>query len=275
MLKPLVKWAGGKRQLLRSIVPMLPETFERYIEPFAGGCALLVELYNRGMLKQGIISDVNGELVNLYRVVKGDPADLIEYIKAENFSNDKKSYYDYRAKFNSIRGGGDHRTERAGIFLYLNRLGYNGLWRVNSSGDFNVPFGRYVNPSMPEEKQIFEFSSMLSRVEIYNLDFSSVCGMARKDDLVYLDPPYLPVSKSSSFTSYSRNGFPLSEQERLYGVCETLNLRGVKFIFNNSYTETIAEMYSKFNRKRVRSSRMINRNADSRKGHFDLIGSNF
>lgn len=275
VLKPLVKWAGGKRQLLPSILKMLPESFETYIEPFAGGCALLVGIYNLGKLKHAVISDLNEELINLYAVVKNDPEALIAEIDGMSFTNDSNSYYLCRDRFNALLGQASFSRERAALFLYLNRHGYNGLWRVNGSGKFNVPFGRYSHPLMPAPDHIREFSAMLSSVDIYSGDFTRTCRIASGGDLVYLDPPYFPVSITSNFTGYSRGGFSMDQQSRLRTECEDMDRRGVKFIFNNSCAPEISKLYDKFFRYRVPSTRMINRNSDGRMGHYDLLGSNF
>ena len=258
-----------------AILPMVPGTFENYIEPFAGGCALLVELYNLGRIRHAIISDLNGELINLYTVVRNSPGKLISEIAALPFGNSSISYYSARERFNGILGLRDSMIERAALFLYHNRHGYNGLWRVNSSGRFNVPFGRYRNPAMPDPDHITAFSRMLSLVDIYNCDFAGTCSKASAGDLVYLDPPYYPISSTSSFTAYSSGGFPFSEQKRLRDECVEIGKRGAMIIFNNSWSPEISSLYSEFYSVKIPASRIINRNPEGRSGHFDLLGSNF
>ena len=275
MLRPILKWAGGKRQLMPAILPMIPSTFENYIEPFAGGCALLVELYNLGRIRHAIISDLNGELINLYTVVRNSPGRLIDEIAALPFGNSSISYYSARERFNDILGLGDSMIERATLFLYLNRHGYNGLWRVNASGKFNVPFGRYRNPAMPDQERIMAFSRMLSLVDIYNCDFADTCSKASAGDLVYLDPPYFPLSSTSNFTAYSSGGFPYTEQKRLRDECVEIGKRGARIIFNNSWSPEISSLYSEFYSVKIPASRIINSNPEGRSGHFDLLGSNF
>ena len=159
-----------------AILPMVPGTFENYIEPFAGGCALLVELYNLGRIRHAIISDLNGELINLYTVVRNSPGKLISEIAALPFGNSSISYYSARERFNGILGLRDSMIERAALFLYLNRHGYNGLWRVNSSGKFNVPFGRYRNPAMPDPDHITAFSRMLFAVSVTGMKIQLLGG---------------------------------------------------------------------------------------------------
>ncbi|MCL4359108.1 MAG: DNA adenine methylase [Candidatus Thermoplasmatota archaeon] len=258
-----------------AILPMIPATFENYIEPFAGGCALLVELYNLGRIRHAIISDLNGELINLYTVVRNSPGRLIDEIAALPFGNSSISYYSARERFNDILGLGDSMIERATLFLYLNRHGYNGLWRVNASGKFNVPFGRYRNPAMPGPEHIMAFSRMLSLVDIYNCDFADTCSKASAGDLVYLDPPYFPLSSTSNFTAYSSGGFPYTEQKRLRDECVEIGKRGARIIFNNSWSPEISSLYEEFFSVKIASTRMINSNSGRRSGHFDLLGSNF
>ncbi|MHB1708595.1 MAG: DNA adenine methylase [Thermoplasmataceae archaeon] len=274
-LRPILKWAGGKRQLIPAILPMIPSTFENYIEPFAGGCALLVELYNLGRIRHAIISDLNGELTNLYKIVRNDPRRLLDEIAALPFGNSSISYYSARERFNDILGTSDSMIERAALFLYLNRHGYNGLWRVNASGRFNVPFGRYRNPAMPDPEHIMAFSRMLALTDIYNCDFAETCGKASAGDLVYLDPPYFPLSGTSNFTAYSSGGFPFSEQERLRDECVKIGKRDAMIIFNNSWSPEISSLYREFYSVKIPASRMINSNPERRSGHFDLLGSNF
>ncbi|MEM0155345.1 MAG: Dam family site-specific DNA-(adenine-N6)-methyltransferase [Thermoplasmataceae archaeon] len=275
MLKPLLKWAGGKRQLMPSILPMIPARFRNYLEPFAGGCALLVELYNMRRITHAVISDINEELINVYRVVKRNPGKITDEIECLPYGNSRDSYYSARERFNLILGDKGSTIERAALFIYLNRHGYNGLWRVNISGKFNVPFGKYRNPTMPNPEHIMEFSRMLSLVDIYAIDFAETCNMASAGDLVYIDPPYFPLSNTSSFTAYSRVGFPYSEQERLRDQYEEMGKRGVMVIFNNSWAPEISSLYVNSFCVKVASTRMINRNSSNRTGHFDLLGSNF
>lgn len=274
-IRPILKWAGGKRQLIPAIMPMIPSNFENYIEPFAGGCALLVELYNHGRIRHAIISDINGELINLYKVIKDSPEKLIDEIAGLPFGNSSISYYSARERYNGILGLGDSMIERAALFLYFNRHGYNGLWRVNASGKFNVPFGRYRNPAMPDPDHIIAFSGMLSIVDIYNCDFAETCSKASNGDLVYLDPPYFPINSTSSFTAYSSGGFPFSEQTRLRDECVEIGKKGARIIFNNSWSPEISSLYSGFYTVKIPTSRIINSNARKRSGYFDLLGSNF
>ena len=274
-MKPLVKWAGGKRQLIPALVKYLPVSWNRYFEPFSGGLALLVELHNRGMLAEAVIGDTNPELINLYFTVKKLPANLVSAISGLNIRNEAQFYYGIRERFNSLLGDGNSAVERAAMFLYLNRHGYNGLWRVNSKGEFNVPFGRYGNPSLPSAEHVYQFSEMLRGVDILLGDFSSVIESAKKGDFVYFDPPYFPLSKSSSFTHYSRDGFGYSDQSRLLELCRKLHVTGVRFLLSNSYSKEMTDLFSEFNVARVEASRFINSAADRRTGHYEILVTNY
>jgi DNA adenine methylase len=275
MLKPLVKWAGGKRQLLPELIKRIPKKWETYYEPFVGGGALLVELYNRRKLKTAVISDLNEELINLYNVIKTKPVELIRKLKIGDFRNEKSVYYMSRDRFNEIIGDPKYEVERASLFLYLNRHCYNGLWRVNKSGKFNVPFGRYRNPRIPSEKMIMEFSKLLENVKILNVDFERAIEAAKSGDFVYFDPPYQPVSETAYFTDYTSHGFDYSEQKRLAKVAKKLSKKGVFIMISNSNTEEIRELYTGFNVAVVEANRFINSKADRRKGASELIITNY
>ena len=275
MLKPLVKWAGGKRQLLLELVKRLPKKWETYYEPFVGGGALLIELYKRRMLKSAVISDLNEELINLYKVVKNYPHELIEMLSSTEFKNEKDTYLKLRERFNEIIGNPEYSIERAVLFLYLNKHCYNGLWRVNKAGKFNVPFGRYKNPSMPSQELILEFSNMLRNVEILNVDFEEAVSSAHRGDFVYFDPPYQPVSETAYFTDYTSGGFDYSEQKRLAKVCKKLTKKGVYVMISNSNTDEIKDLYDNFHISIVNANRFINSRADKRKGATEVIITNY
>ncbi|KUJ94434.1 MULTISPECIES: DNA adenine methylase [Archaeoglobus] len=275
MLKPLVKWAGGKRQLLPELIKRVPSNWDTYYEPFVGGGALLIELYNQRRLKSAVISDLNEELINLYKVVKNNPAELIEALNNPHFKNEKETYLKLRKRFNEIIGNPEYSVERASLFLYLNKHCYNGLWRVNKKGKFNVPFGRYTNPSMPSEELILEFSKMLKNVEILNYDFEEAVKSSREGDFVYFDPPYQPVSDTAYFTDYTSQGFDYSEQKRLAKVCKKLSKRGVYVMVSNSNTDEIKELYDDFYIFVVNANRFINSKADRRKGATEVIITNY
>ena len=238
MVDPVLKWAGGKRSLATSIIKLFPLDYRdrRYHEPFFGGGALFFKIRPRS----GSINDVNPDLMNFYRVVRDEPEDLIS--QAKNYTYDEEIYYNLRDRFNRRD---IPAVERAALMLYLNKTAYNGLYRVNSRGEFNVPFGTYSNPTIVPEEKIRFASRLLSSVEILNEDFSYVSRCANEGDLCYLDPPYQPVGGTANFTSYSSGGFSLGDQRRLRDLCVKLDEMGVLFVLSNSLTEHVLELYNR------------------------------
>ena len=275
MLRPIVKWAGGKRQLLPELMRRLPPKWNTYYEPFIGGGALLVELYNKKLLTSTVISDLNEELINLYQVIKKYPLELIKQISSPDYKNDKETYLKQRERFNEIIGNSKFKVERAALFLYLNRHCYNGLWRVNKSGKFNVPFGRYKNPNMPSKELILEFSKMLEKVRIMSTDFENAVKSATKGDLVYFDPPYQPISSTAYFTDYTSKGFGFQEQERLARVFNELSDKGVFVILSNSESKEIYDLYKNHHLTVVEVNRAINSKGDKRTGAKEVIITNY
>lgn len=275
MVKPLVKWAGGKRQIITGLKQLLPSKWGTYFEPFAGGAALLCDLYNSDLLKKGVLSDTNASLIGLYRVVKKEPVKLIDELSDIGYSNDRRSYLDARAEFNEKRKRVRESIRTAALFIYLNRHSYNGLWRVNRSGDHNVPFGNYVNPRLPNARHIREFSDMLSKVKILNSDFAKAVMVAEPGDFVYFDPPYCPVSKTANFTTYTPQGFSDSDQVKLLNVCQELDGKDVNFMLSNSDTERIREMFQEFASKTVTARRNINSKGNLRDGFTELVITNY
>ena len=253
----------------------LPRKWDTYYEPFVGGGALLVELFNRRLLSRAVISDMNPELINLYEVVKQEPERLVESLSSMRLENNLQYYLEQRSEFNSLRRSGAAPAMRAALFLYLNRHSFNGLWRVNSSGDFNVPFGRYTNPSLPTTEHFRAFSTMLQDVEIRRLDFEKALHGVSPGDFVYFDPPYEPVSKTAHFTSYTQGGFTNADQVRLSTLCKNMSNRGVSFMVSNADVSGIASLYREFNSITVDARRSINSKADLRTGHREIIITNY
>ena len=255
---PLVKWVGGKRQLMPELLKNMPISFKRYFEPFIGGGALFFELqpYN------AYISDMNEELINLYCVVRDNVFELITDLNKHKIT---KEYYikirnlDRTSKYKKLTN-----VQRASRFIYLNRTCFNGLYRVNSKGEFNVPFGNYKNPKIIDVDNLLNCSSLLKNTEIKHADFSAILECAQKGDFVYFDPPYVPLNETSSFTSYTKNGFDMEMQIKLNEVCNELNSMGVKFMLSNSDTTVINELYSNYRIEKVLASRQVNANAEGR-----------
>lgn len=272
---PFIKWAGGKRQLLAELDRRLPGEWGTYFEPFVGGGALLVHLENRGRLSRGVISDLNGELINLYRVVQDTPGTLIAALENESFRNDEESYRLLKERFNTLIGSRTASVERAALLIYLNKHGFNGLWRVNRKGKFNVPFGSYKKRSIPSETSILKFSAMLEKVTVHNRDFEAAVRTAKKGDFIYFDPPYQPLSKTASFTDYNSRGFPFSEQERLARVVRRLSKKGVSIMLSNSKVPEIEDLYADYVIGTVDAKRFINCNGERRKGVQEIIVTNY
>ena len=259
--KPIVKWAGGKRQLMNELLNCMPENFNTYFEPFAGGIALLTEIHKIGKLQHGVISDINPDIYNLYTIIQKNPGELIDSIGEIIYINDSVDYYDARSKFNAIKSEG---IERATLFLYLNRHCYNGLYRVNAQGKFNVPFGKYSNPSIPSKEDILALSEVLQKCTILNLDFEIAVEGAREKDFVYFDPPYIPANKTSCFTDYNANGFSFEDQHRLSAVAKKLKDRNVYVMSSNSGFQKIKGLYPSFNINVTEGRRNINSKGEKR-----------
>jgi DNA adenine methylase len=260
MIEPILKWAGGKRSLIPKILPLLPPDYKtrRFHEPFFGGGALFFEIQP----KSGSINDINKRLISFYQVVRDKPEELI--ITASQYKYEKEEFYKLRERYNTP---GLSDVEDAALLLYLNKTAFNGLYRVNSRGQFNVPFGRYSNPTIVDPRKIRKASKIFENIEIFHKDYSYIVDFAEQGDLVYFDPPYLPISKTANFTAYSSDGFGWKDQLRLRDVCIKLEKKGVFFVLSNSYVEELVEEYKKpglFRIEIVKANRMINSNAEAR-----------
>jgi DNA adenine methylase len=272
---PFVKWAGGKRQLLGELETRLPASWNTYFEPFVGGGALLTKLGSRGALSQAVIADLNSELINLYHIVQQDPFSLIAALEDEVLQNNEGSYRACKERFNTIMGDPACSVERAALLVYLNKHGFNGLWRVNRKGIFNVPFGSYKKLSIPPQASILNFSSLLQRVKVLNTDFETATKGAKRGDFVYFDPPYQPLTKTANFTDYNALGFPFSEQERLAGLFRKLTKKGVYAMLSNSKVPEIEMLYDDFFIETVMAKRFINCNGERRSGIPEVIVTNY
>ncbi len=266
-MRPLLKWAGGKRTQVERIVSLFPEDYGDYHELFFGGGAVFFHITPGG----GTINDINPRLINFYRVVRDSPRELIE--EASRFIYDEAEYYERRERFNSP---GLSDVEDAALFLYLNRTAYNGLYRVNSKGEFNVPFGTYKNPTIVPRKRVLATSEALGNVGIRCEDFGYILDVAEEGDLCYMDPPYNPASETANFTDYSVEGFGLESHERLRDLCVELDGRGVWFVLSNSDTPEIREIFDgkDFEVRSFRTRRMISSKVSSRSSGSDLLITN-
>ena len=266
LVVPFLKWAGGKRQLMPEIREMLPDgvTTHPYYEPFIGGGALFFEL----LPKRAVINDYNEELINVYTVIRDNPSELIEDLKRHK--NTAEYFYKIRAIDRQPLFSNLTRIERASRIIYLNKTCYNGLYRVNNAGEFNSPFGRYKNPNIVNEPVIKAVSKYLnsSQIQISSCDYALILKDIPTDSFVYLDPPYHPISESSSFTGYVQGGWDEGEQLRLRDVCNRLRDNGIKFLLSNSASDFIREIYSDYNIHIVQAKRSVNSNS-SRRGQVD------
>lgn len=242
--KPFVKWVGGKTQLIKSIEDYLPKNFHKrknitYIEPFVGGGAILFWILQQyPNIEKAVINDINPDLTTAYLTIKEKPSELVEELL--NIQNEylplneeeRKEYYlNKRERFNIKEL---NEVENTSLFIFLNRTCFNGLYRVNSKGKFNVPFGRYTNPKICDSETIFADSKLLQKVEILTGDFEKTLQYADKNSFFYFDPPYKPLSETSSFNSYAKEDFNDGEQVRLGNFCKKIDLLGHEFILSNS-----------------------------------------
>lgn len=289
--RPFIKWVGGKTQLLDEVHKSLPLDFASrqhitYVEPFVGGGAVLFWiLQTYPNIERAVINDINPELICTYRVIKENVEELIAelvHIQDEYISlvaEDRKAYYMVnRARFNTKM---TTPIETAALFIFLNRTCFNGLYRVNSKGEFNVPHGKYANPRICDVDNLRACSAALQKVEILCGDFSETGRYAGPNTLFYFDPPYKPITETSSFTSYSKEGFNDAEQIRLRDFCDQISRDKALFVASNSDpkdvnpTENFFDtIYQHFVIKRVSAARMINSDASGRGAISELMISN-
>lgn len=273
MVAPILKWVGGKRQLLDDIQPLVPKC-STYYEPFIGGGAVLFGTQPN----KAIINDSNEELINVYKTIKSSPAELIEVLIQHKDNSCEDYYYEIRAldrDKEAYRELSD--VERAARIIYLNKTCYNGLFRVNSSGEFNAPWGRYTNPNITNETTIRALHNYLNKANITIKcgDYREALKGIRKGAFVYLDPPYMPISESSSFTGYTAGRFDEQEQIALKEQCDILNSRGIKFLLSNSSCPFIEDLYKEYKIEHVRAKRAINSKADKRGAVEEVLVRNY
>ncbi len=261
-IRPFVKWAGGKRQLLPELKRWVPKRYGRYFEPFLGGGALFFALRP----PKATLTDVNERLIRTYKGIRDDVEEVIRLL--QGYPYDETFFYEMRAKDIDARPD----PEMAAWFVYLNKTGFNGLYRVNSRNVFNVPFGRYVNPAICNPSLLRSCSAALKAADIRLSDFESVAKDAERDDFVYFDPPYMPLSVTSSFTSYTSTGFGEKEQTRLRDLALDLKRRGVHVLLSNSSSPFIRDLYREgFEVSDVSATRMVNSKASARGAITELL----
>lgn len=294
-LKPILKWAGGKTQLLGDISHAYPDgfgdTIRRYAEPFVGGGAVLFDILSKYELDAVYISDVNAELINMYLMVRDQAEELIsilttyqEEYTALDKDGQKQYYYNQRDEFNKLIMTGESKSgpKSAALFIFLNRTCFNGLYRANKNGLFNVPKGYQVNPLICNEENIRAVSAALKNVQIVCGDYSASKAFIDRNTLVYLDPPYRPLKGRDSFISYTETEFDDSCQRELAGFIEELDARGAYVILSNSDPKNVdpeddffEDLYADYDVQRINAKRKINRNADHRGYITELLIKNY
>lgn len=273
MSQPFLKWAGGKRKLVPEILARMPLDFGNYHEPFLGGGALFWKL-SPGLVPAGVpakpgsmffLSDMNLRLVNTYIAVRDDVEAVMDELCA--YPYEKEFYLRTRAQLDE-----GFPAQRAARFIYVNRAGFNGMYRVNSRGEFNIPFGRYTNPTICDGERLRDCSKALQGVQVQHEDFAQAASRVVRGDFIYFDPPYMPISKTSDFTGYTEVGFSLEDHRRLCNVAYVLAARGVHVLISNSNAPAILELYaSGFDIHRVQMTRSINSNGKGRGSVEELL----
>ena len=274
--KPFVKWAGGKRQLIPILNENLPKIFGTYYEPFLGGGALLFHILTKQNKQKCSLSDLNPDLVLSYAVIRNRVDELIHSLK----NHEKKYRKNSESYYYSIRESNpSDEIEKTSRLLFLNRTCFNGLYRVNRKGKFNVPLGKYTNPNIVNEENLRAVSSILdsNRVLVQCRDFEAVLGDAKKGDFIYFDPPYQPISQTANFTSYTNKDFTYDDLSRLAKLCTDLDAKGCKVLLSNSDSAEVVDMFVKkpWKINKIRATRSINSDSKKRTGHFELLIKNY
>ncbi|MEZ4403995.1 MAG: DNA adenine methylase [Kofleriaceae bacterium] len=262
---PIVKWVGGKTRLLPEILTRFPRQFGRYVEPFAGGAAVFFHLGPT----EAVLSDRNPDLIGMYRAVAADPDGVLRRLAIHRDAHDEAHYYQTRARWNDCTVSWS-ALDRAATFIYLNRTCFNGLWRVNKGGGFNVPMGRYKNPAICDAETVTRASGVLRRATLLCGDYQAAVADAGPGDLVYFDPPYDPVTPTANFTSYTGDGFGPDDQRALADTVRALADRGCAVVLSNSDTPFIRSLYKGLRIDRVRCPRAINSDP-ARRGDVDEV----
>lgn len=268
-LKPVIKWVGGKRQLLQQLYDLMPANYNNYFEPFLGGGALFFSLAPTN----AVVNDANAALIEMYEVIRDHPTELLNCLTVHAQKNSKEYYYTVREIDRNGQLGGLNKIQRVARLIFMLKVDFNGLYRVNSKGQFNVPYGRYKNPKIANAENIMTVSAYFNSAKItfLNEDFADAVNTAAKNDFVYFDPPYIPVSVTSSFTSYTADGFGMNDQERLRDLFFALQQKGVKVMLSNSDTELTRDLYQGANFHEVQASRSVNSDSSKRGKIGELI----
>ena len=293
LAKPFIKWVGGKSQLLEEIKEKYPQNIEKYCEPFVGGGAVLFDILSTKHPESILINDINKELINTYSQIKNNCDGMITQLselqtiyKSHSLEENKAYFYEKRQRYNELKVNGNdaENLEKAALFIFLNKTCFNGLYRVNSKGLFNVPFNNAKNPLLCDEENLRACSEVLQNVEMRVGDYKECKDFIDSNTFVYIDPPYRPLSQTAAFTSYSENGFSDDDQKTLYKfIKEMITEKNAKVLVSNSDPKNtdvndnfFDDLYDKnhFQIKRVSAARMINSNAKKRGAINELLISN-
>lgn len=267
--KPFVKWVGGKSQLLPELASRLPENFSRYFEPFLGGGALFFHLQP----EKPVLIDINEELINTYRIIKNQTKELIADLHQHIYEKDY--FYQIRNVDRTEKYQSWSDVQKASRLIYLNKTCFNGLYRVNSKGEFNTPIGTYKNPKIVDEPNLRACSQALQKAEIITGSFLKVEELVTNNDFVYFDPPYAPLNATSNFTGYSQKGFDRQMQLSLRDLCDRLNRRGIRFMVSNSNAPLILDLYKDYKVEFVHATRAINSKGNKRGKIPEVIVTNY
>jgi DNA adenine methylase len=277
---PFIKWAGGKSRLISQIKNFIPLEFNNYFEPFVGSGALYFYMVRSSIIKRYFcahLSDINSEVINVYKAIKDNLTDLIrelQYNEIEYYKDPKRFYYKLRAD-----DFGLNDIKKAARFITLNKTCYNGLYRVNKKGVFNVPIGNYINPKICDLENLTKVNRImnLTNTILENYDYHNISTKIKENDFIYFDPPYHPLNETSNFTNYTTHGFDYNQQKRLANFFYELDKRKCKILLSNSDTTVIRDLYSSFTENiiSINTLRSINSNPERRKNHSELIIKNF
>ena len=276
MPRPFVKWAGGKRQLLPILSQHIPKNFDTYFEPFLGGGAVLFHLLSQNSQLKCFVSDLNSTLILSYVTIRDKVNELIMSLEehSENYFKNSEEYY-YQVRDSNPK----NRIDQVSRLIFLNKTCFNGLYRVNSKGKFNVPMGKYVNPNIvnKENLQILSHALQSKGISIKCEDFTIALKKAQENDFIYLDPPYQPVSPTANFTSYTNDNFGYEDQERLFNEFKKLDSKGCKIMLSNSKSQEVIELFSEYSDGiiEINTNRFINSNSKKRTGHTEILIKNY
>ena len=270
----LVKWAGGKNNLVETLMSYVPQEFATYYEPFFGGGSLYWNLKLRGRIEDAVISDINPDLINLLQVVQLKPDDLILEISNFKHLSGVENFYRIRSEFNSYVGRKNRSVELAAMFIYLNRNGYNGLWRTNKKGEYNVPYGFYDSFHLPLHSEILLFSELLEHTTIRCCDYIESIKYCNTGDLVYFDPPYIK-EKTSNFTQYAKEEFNFEDHRKLAKRFRYLTDLGILTMTTNRKSDEVQSLYQGYPFVIFENRWSINRNSSDRNGKKELLITNF